>query len=45
MATANKNVKKAIGLDKQNNNFAHAYRFFVLFQAAISWGNKQNITH
>ena len=25
----NENGKKAIGLDKQNNNFAHASRFFV----------------
>ena len=30
----NKNGKKAIGLDKQNNNFARASRFFVHFFAA-----------
>ena len=27
----NENGKKAIGLDWQNNNFAHASRFFVHF--------------
>ena len=26
----NKNGKKAIGLDRQNNNFARASRFFVI---------------
>jgi len=29
----NENVKKAIGLDWQNNNFARASRFFVHFFA------------
>ena len=29
----NENGKKAIGLDKQNNNFARASRFFVHFFA------------
>ena len=32
----NKNVKKAIGLDKQNNNFARASRFFVHFSAVVA---------
>ena len=32
----NKNVKKAIGLDKQNNNFARASRFFVHFSAFVA---------
>ena len=32
----NKNVKKAIGLDKQNNNFARASRFFVHFFAFVA---------
>ena len=27
----NENCKKAIGFDKQNNNFARAWRFFVRF--------------
>ena len=30
-AKVNENGKKAIGLDKQNNNFTHASRFFVHF--------------
>ena len=30
------NVKKAIGLDWQNNNFARASRFFVHFLAVAS---------
>ena len=33
---ANENGKKAIGLDKQNNNFARASRFFVHFLAVIA---------
>ena len=31
----NENGKKAIGLDKQNNNFARASRFFVHFSAVV----------
>ena len=33
---SNENGKKAIGLDKQNNNFARAARFFVHFPAVIA---------
>ena len=32
----NKNGKKAVGLDYQNNNFARASRFFVLFLAVVA---------
>ena len=32
----NENGKKAIGLDKQNNNFARASRFFVHFSPAVA---------
>ena len=32
----NENSKKAIGLDKQNNNFARALRFFVHFSAVVA---------
>ena len=32
----NENVKQAIGLDKQNNNFARAARFFVNFSAVVA---------
>ena len=32
----NENGKKAIGLDKQNINFAHASRFFVHFFAVAA---------
>ena len=32
----NENGKKAIGLDKQNNNFARASRFYVHFFAVIA---------
>ena len=32
----NENGKKAIGLDKQNNNFARASRFFVYFLAVVA---------
>ena len=32
----NENVKKAIGLDKQNNNSARASRFFVHFSAVVA---------
>ena len=32
----NENGKKAISLDKQNNNFARASRFFVLFLAVVA---------
>ena len=32
----NENGKKAIGLDQQNNNFARASRFFVLFLAVVA---------
>ena len=37
---SNENGKKAIGLDKQNNNFARASRFFVHFSAVdarLTW--------
>ena len=32
----NKNGKKAIGLDQQNNNFARASRFVVHFSAVLA---------
>ena len=32
----NENGKKKIGLDKQNNNFARASRFFVHFSAVVA---------
>ena len=32
----NENDKKAIGLDKQNNNFARASRFFVHLLAVVA---------
>ena len=32
----NENGKKATGLDKQNNNFARASRFFVHFSAVVA---------
>ena len=32
---SNKNGKKAMGLDKQNNGFARALRFFAHFSAAV----------
>ena len=32
----NENGKKAIGLDKQNNNFARASRFFVHFSDVVA---------
>ena len=32
----NENGKKAMGLDKQNNNFANASRFFVHFLAVVA---------
>ena len=32
----NENGKEAIGLDKQNNNFARASRFFVHFSAVVA---------
>ena len=32
----NENGKKAIGLDKQNNSFARASRFFVHFTAVVA---------
>ena len=36
-ATATRtNGKKAVGLDKQNNNFARASRFFVHFPAVVA---------
>ena len=34
--TATRTAKKAIGLDKQNNNFARASRFFVHFSAVVA---------
>ena len=35
-ANGNENGKKAIGLDKQNNNFVRASRFFVHFFTVTS---------
>ena len=35
--TAKGTAKKAIGLDWQNNNFAHALCFFVHFLAVVAW--------
>ena len=32
----NESGKKAIGLDKQNNNFARASRFFVQFSVVVA---------
>jgi len=32
----NENGKKAIGLEKQNNNFTRASRFFVHFFAVVA---------
>jgi len=32
----NENGKKAMGLDKQNNNFARASRFFVHLSAVVA---------
>ena len=32
----NENGKKAKGLDKENNNFARASRFFVYFLAVVA---------
>ena len=32
----NENGKKATGLDKQNNNFARASRFFVHFSVVVA---------
>ena len=32
----NENGKKAIGLDKENNNFARASRFFAHFFAVVA---------
>ena len=32
----NENGKKAIGIDKQNNNFARASRFFVHFSVVVA---------
>ena len=32
---SNENGKKAIGLDKQNNNFARASRYFVHFSTVV----------
>ena len=32
----NENGKKEIGLDKQNNNFARASRFFLHFSAVVA---------
>ena len=32
----NENGKKAVGLNKQNNNFARASRFFVHFSTVVA---------
>ena len=36
------NGQKAIGLDKQNNNFARASRFFVHFFAVVARLRREN---
>ena len=41
-ADGNENGKKAIGLDKQNNNFARASRFFVHFFAVTVRLRREN---
>ena len=33
----NENGTKAIGLDKENNNFVRASRFFVHLSAVVAW--------
>ena len=38
----NENGKKAIGLDRQNNNFARASRFFVHFFAVFARLQREN---
>ena len=38
----NKNGKKVIGLDWQNNNFARASRFFVRFFAVTALLRREN---
>ena len=38
----NENVKKAIGLDRQKNNFARASRFFVHFFAVVARLPREN---
>ena len=38
----NENGKKTIGLDKQNNNFARASRFFVHFFAVLARLRREN---
>ena len=38
----NVNGKKEIGLDKQNNNFAHASRFFVHFSTVVARLQREN---
>ena len=38
----NENVKKAIGLDWQNNNFARASRFFLHFFAVTAQLRREN---
>ena len=35
-ATATRTAKKQKGLDKQNNNFARASRFFVYFSSVVA---------
>ena len=38
----NENGKKEIGLEKQNNNFARASRFFVHFSTVVSRLQREN---
>ena len=38
----NENGKKAVGLDWQNNNSAHASRSFIHFFADIAWLRREN---
>ena len=39
---SNENGKKAVGLDKENNNFARAARFFVHFSAVVARLQREN---
>ena len=38
----NENGKKAIGLEKRNNNFARASRFLVHFFAVVAWLQRES---
>ena len=41
-SNVNENVKKAMGLDLQNNNFAQASRFFLHFFAVTARLRREN---